>query len=191
MNLPTQTPPPVVHGLGGAALPPPRPGRPPPPARPPQWAAWAFLAPVTIYLVAFYAYPLYRNLDLSLRDYTVRSFVQGDAPFIGLDNYRDGPRPTRRSGRRCCTPSSSPLVSLVFQFTIGLALAVFFHQHFRLSAHAAGAVPRAVAAAADRVGVDLVVDAQQRLRRRQRRARASSASTRSTGSPRRTGRWSR
>ncbi|KND41790.1 ABC transporter permease, partial [Streptomyces stelliscabiei] len=45
----------------------------------PQWAAWAFLTPVTLYLVLFYAYPLYRNLDLSLRDYTVRSFVQGDA----------------------------------------------------------------------------------------------------------------
>ena len=35
----------------------------------PQWAAWAFLAPVTVYLVAFYAYPLVRNLDLSLHDY--------------------------------------------------------------------------------------------------------------------------
>ncbi|MFJ7049326.1 sugar ABC transporter permease, partial [Streptomyces sp. NPDC101112] len=57
--------------------------------RPPstQWAAWAFLAPVTVYLVLFYAYPLYRNLDLSLRNYTVRSFVQGDAPFTGLANY--------------------------------------------------------------------------------------------------------
>ena len=63
-------------------------------------------------------------------------------------------------------------MSLAFQFAIGLALAVFFHQHFRLSADAARAVPRAVAAAADRVGVDLVVDAQQRLRRRQRRAAA-------------------
>jgi ABC-type sugar transport system permease subunit len=53
-----------------------------------QWAAWAFLAPVTAYLVAFYAYPLYRNLDLSLRDFTVASFVHGDAPFIGMKNYR-------------------------------------------------------------------------------------------------------
>lgn len=42
--------------------------------------ALAFLAPLAAYLTAFYAYPLYRNLDLSLRDYTVRSFVAGDAP---------------------------------------------------------------------------------------------------------------
>ena len=53
----------------------PTPGR--RPRRRGQWAAWAFLAPVVVYLVVFYAYPLYRNLDLSLRDYTVRSFIDG------------------------------------------------------------------------------------------------------------------
>ncbi|MEV6296540.1 sugar ABC transporter permease [Streptomyces sp. NPDC051896] len=97
-----------------------------------QWAAWAFLAPVTLYLVLFYAYPLYRNLDLSLRDYTVRSFVQGDAPFTGLANYR----------KVFADPAFAPAllhtavftaVCLVFQYAIGLALAVFFKQNFRLS----------------------------------------------------------
>ncbi|MEV4860371.1 carbohydrate ABC transporter permease [Streptomyces ossamyceticus] len=99
----------------------------------PQGAAWAFLAPVTLYLALFYAYPLYRNLDLSLRDYTVRSFVQGDAPFTGLANYT----------KVFHDPTFAPAllhtvvftaVCLVFQYAIGLALAVFFHQHFRLSA---------------------------------------------------------
>ncbi|MEV6993130.1 sugar ABC transporter permease [Streptomyces sp. NPDC093228] len=98
-----------------------------------QWAAWAFLAPATVYLALFYAYPLYRNLDLSLRDYTVRSFVQGDAPFTGLANYR----------KVFADPTFAPAllhtavftaVCLVFQYAIGLALAVFFNQHFRLSA---------------------------------------------------------
>ncbi|MFJ8554351.1 carbohydrate ABC transporter permease [Streptomyces sp. NPDC093676] len=98
-----------------------------------QWAAWAFLAPTTVYLALFYAYPLYRNLDLSLRDYTVRSFVQGDAPFTGLANYR----------KVFADPTFAPAllhtavftaVCLVFQYAIGLALAVFFNQHFRLSA---------------------------------------------------------
>ncbi|MDH2430789.1 sugar ABC transporter permease [Sphaerisporangium sp. TRM90804] len=98
-----------------------------------QWAAWAFLAPVTGYLLLFYAYPLYRNLELSLRDYTVRSFVQGDAPFIGFANYAEV----------LGDPAFGPalwhtlvftLVSLTFQFTIGLALALFFVKNFRLSA---------------------------------------------------------
>lgn len=98
-----------------------------------RWLAWAFLLPLVAYLVAFYAYPLYRNLDLSLRNYTVRSFVQGGAPFTGLANYR----------RIVHDPTFVPALthtvvftaaSLVFQFGIGMALAVFFHQHFRLSA---------------------------------------------------------
>ena len=95
--------------------------------------AWAFLVPVVVFLTAFYAYPLYRNLDLSLREYTVRSFVQGDAPFAGLDNYRTV----------FADPTFAPalthtvvftLVCLAFQYAIGMALAIFFHQNFRLSA---------------------------------------------------------
>ncbi|MGW4638411.1 carbohydrate ABC transporter permease [Sphaerisporangium sp. NPDC004334] len=98
-----------------------------------QWTAWAFLAPVVVYLLVFYAYPLYRNLDLSLRDYTVRSFVQGGAPFTGFANY----------GKIFANATFGPalwhtvvftVVSLVFQFTIGLGLAVFFTRHFRLAA---------------------------------------------------------
>jgi multiple sugar transport system permease protein len=102
-------------------------------ARSRQWAAWAFLAPVTVYLAFFYAYPLYRNLDLSLRDYTVRSFVQGGAPFAGAKNYstifHDPVFVSALAHTMVFT-----LVSLAFQFTIGMALAVFFTQHFRLSA---------------------------------------------------------
>jgi multiple sugar transport system permease protein len=97
-----------------------------------QWAAWAFLAPIIIYLAAFYAFPLYRNLDLSLRHYTVRSFVQGGAPFSGLDNYRTVTGdPT--FGPALLHTVVFTLVSLVFQFAIGMALAVFFAQNFRLS----------------------------------------------------------
>jgi multiple sugar transport system permease protein len=98
-----------------------------------QWAAWAFLAPVTGYLLAFYAWPLYRNLDLSLRDYTVRSFVQGNAPFAGVDNYtKIFSDPT--FGPALLHTVVFTAVSLLFQFAIGMALAVFFVQHFQLSA---------------------------------------------------------
>ncbi|WP_406432640.1 sugar ABC transporter permease [Streptomyces sp. NBC_00631] len=119
------------NGAAHAAAPPPGPTR--RRSTSTQWAAWAFLAPVTVYLALFYAYPLYRNLDLSLRDYTVRSFVQGDAPFIGLANYR----------KVLADPVFAPAllhtvvftaVCLVFQYAVGLALAVFFNQNFRLSA---------------------------------------------------------
>jgi multiple sugar transport system permease protein len=96
------------------------------------WAGWLFCAPVVGYLIAFYAYPLYRNLELSLRDYTVRSFVQGGAPFTGLANYRTVlSDPT--FGPALTHTLVFTLVSIVFQFTIGMGLAVFFHRHFRLS----------------------------------------------------------
>ncbi|MEU9629369.1 carbohydrate ABC transporter permease [Streptomyces luteogriseus] len=122
-----------AHVRNGAATtaPPPAPARRRPTS--PQWAAWGFLAPVTLYLALFYAYPLYRNLDLSLRDYTVRSFVQGDAPFTGIENYRtvfDDPT----FAPALLHTALFTAVCLVFQYAIGLALAVFFTQHFRLSA---------------------------------------------------------
>lgn len=95
--------------------------------------AWAFLLPLVIYLTAFYAYPLYRNLDLSVRDYTVRSFVRGGAPFVGLANYREVvDDPTFLPA--LVHTAVFTVASLVFQFGIGMALAIFFHRHFRLSA---------------------------------------------------------
>ncbi|WP_422739217.1 carbohydrate ABC transporter permease [Micromonospora sp. WMMD729] len=122
----------TTRGHGGAADAAP----PGPPARrtrrPGRWLAWGFLAPTVGYLLAFYAYPLYRNVELSLREYTVRSFVQGGAPFAGLDNYR----------AVLTDPAFWPTLthtlvftgaSLVFQFGIGMALALFFRQHFPLS----------------------------------------------------------
>ncbi|MFC4502735.1 MULTISPECIES: carbohydrate ABC transporter permease [Streptomyces] len=94
--------------------------------------ALAFLAPLAVYLAAFYVYPLYRNLDLSLRDYTVRSFVAGDAPFSGLDNFRtvlDDPT----FGPAIRHTMIFTFVSIAFQYAAGLALAVFFNRHFRLA----------------------------------------------------------
>jgi multiple sugar transport system permease protein len=131
-----QARPPVDSGVGGGVA-----GRVTPPSggarvrrrRSQQWAAWGFLAPVTAYLLAFYAYPLFRNVDLSVRNYTVRSFVQGGAQFTGLDNYG-----TVSHDPTFTTALVNTLlftgVSLVFQFALGMMLAVFFFQNFRLSA---------------------------------------------------------
>ncbi|MFI6248857.1 carbohydrate ABC transporter permease [Streptomyces sp. NPDC051016] len=94
--------------------------------------ALAFVAPLLVYLAAFYLYPLYRNLDLSLRDYTVRSFVAGDAPFSGWRNFRtvlDDPT----FGPAMRHTMVFTFVSIAFQYAAGLALAVFFNRHFRLS----------------------------------------------------------
>jgi len=97
-----------------------------------RWVGWAFLAPVTVYLLACYVYPLYENIDLSVRDYTVYTFVHGGAPFTGLANYDTVVHDPVFASALIHTVVFT-LVSLAFQFVIGLALAVFFSRHFRLS----------------------------------------------------------
>lgn len=97
-----------------------------------QWAAWGFIAPVAVYLGLFYAYPLYRNIDLSIRSYTVTSFVSGNAPFAGFANY-SSIFSSSTFAPALLNTAVFVFVSIAFQFAIGLALAVFFHRNFRLS----------------------------------------------------------
>jgi multiple sugar transport system permease protein len=96
-------------------------------------AGWAFLLPLVAYLLACYAYPLLTTVDLSVRDYTVRTFVHGGAPLIGIGNYLTVfADPT--FGTALLNTTVFTGASLVFQYGIGLALAVFFAHNFRLSA---------------------------------------------------------
>ncbi|GAA1981494.1 sugar ABC transporter permease [Isoptericola halotolerans] len=99
---------------------------------PSQWTALGFAAPLLTYLVVFYAYPLWRNIDLSLHDYTIRAFVQGDAEFVGLENYAEVFSSSTFTTALVNTALFT-IGSIVFQFAIGLALAVFFRSSFRLS----------------------------------------------------------
>jgi len=98
-----------------------------------QLVGWAFLVPLVAYLVLCYAYPLVTNVDLSIRDYTVRTFVRGGAPLIGLANYATvfGDPAFRTALLNTFLFTAA---SLVFQYAIGLATAVFFARRFRLSA---------------------------------------------------------
>ncbi len=95
--------------------------------------AAGFIAPIAIYLVVFYAYPLYRNIDLSLRDYTLRSFIDGTAEFVGFDNYVKVIQSSTFIPALTNTAVFT-FVSIAFQFAIGLALAVFFFRRFPLAA---------------------------------------------------------
>jgi multiple sugar transport system permease protein len=120
-------------GVAAGVAAPPAPSPKVRPVRSGQWAAWAFLAPVIVYLVAFYGWPLYRNIELSLHAYTVESFVNGGAPFVWFDNYvKVFQSPT--FGPAVGNTALFVLVSIAFQFAIGMALAVFFFQHFKLAA---------------------------------------------------------
>lgn len=94
---------------------------------------WVFLAPLVAYLVLCYGYPLVTTVDLSVRDYTVRTFVHGGAPVVGLANYATVfADPVFRTALLNTVVFTA--ASLVFQYVVGLAMAVFFARNFRLSA---------------------------------------------------------
>ncbi|MBV2361928.1 carbohydrate ABC transporter permease [Streptomonospora nanhaiensis] len=91
-----------------------------------------FLAPLVVYLAVFFGYPLLANQSMALREYTAASFYTGEAPFVGAANYAavlaDPVFGTALSNTALFTVGS-----LVFQFAIGLALAVFFQRHVPLN----------------------------------------------------------
>jgi len=97
------------------------------------WAAVGFVAPLIVFLVLFYAYPLTQNVLMSLHRYDRNTFVYGGAPFVGLDIYREIVTDPR-FWKVVEQTAVFTVVSLFFQYAIGLALAVFFHRGgFRLS----------------------------------------------------------
>lgn len=95
-------------------------------------AAFGFAAPLIVYLLLFYVSPLVQNVSMSLHRYTRRTFVTGDAPFTGLDVYKE----VLSSSEFWMTLGQTMVfvfASIAVQYTLGLALAVFFNQNFKLS----------------------------------------------------------
>jgi multiple sugar transport system permease protein len=93
---------------------------------------WAFLAPALLYLVAFFAYPLVRNVLISFQNYSITSLYTGQAPFAGLSNYRAIFDSGLFSGIVVNTVIFT-VCSMAGQFVIGLGLAVFFSRRFPLN----------------------------------------------------------
>ncbi|PJM77489.1 ABC transporter permease [Bifidobacterium felsineum] len=101
-------------------------------------AAIGFAAPLIIYLLIFYIAPLVQNISMSLHRYTRRTFVTGEAPWSGLDIYKE----VVGSHEFWVTFGQTMvfvIISIFFQYWIGLALAVFFNQNFKLSGLLRGA----------------------------------------------------
>ena len=89
----------------------------------------AFLIPALLYVVLFFGYPLWKNVTTSFQDYTVRSFYTNVTPFIGLTNYA-AVFHQPMFAKAALNTALFTVGSIVFQFGIGLALAVFFNGRF-------------------------------------------------------------
>lgn len=93
---------------------------------------WLFVIPALAYLLAFFGYPLVRNILMSFQEFTPTTYFTGEAPFNGLENWR-AVFANDLFGSALWQTVLFTVGSLVGQFTIGLGLAVFFSRRFRLS----------------------------------------------------------
>ncbi len=94
--------------------------------------AYLFILPAFIYMLVVLGYPLVYNLYLSFRNVDVKNLTKGGDIFIGLTNYKNlFADPTFRLVLR--NTFVFTIACLVFQFTIGFALAMFFNQKFKLA----------------------------------------------------------
>jgi multiple sugar transport system permease protein len=87
---------------------------------------------IILYLLLFFGYPLYYSISVSLEKYTLTTEYTGNAPFIGLANYVNVLQDPVFQQAALHTLIFT-LGSIIPQFLIGLALAVFFVTKFPLS----------------------------------------------------------
>jgi multiple sugar transport system permease protein len=95
-------------------------------------AQWGFVAPAVVFMLLFFGYPLVRNVVMSFQEYTPKTFFTGEAPFNGTDNWA-GVFQDALFGKALWHTLVFTAGSLLGQFCVGLALAVFFSRRFPLN----------------------------------------------------------
>lgn len=94
-------------------------------------AQWMFIVPAAAYLLLFFGYPIVKNIVMSFQQYTITTFYTGAAPFVGLQNYSKILSSDLFS-KAMVTTVLFTAGSLVGQFVLGLAFALFFQRRFPL-----------------------------------------------------------
>ncbi|MDH6108093.1 multiple sugar transport system permease protein [Kitasatospora sp. MAP12-15] len=108
--------------------------RPTPDGTPRFWeplAQWLFIVPAATYLLLFFGYPIAKNIVMSFQQYTITTFYTGAAPFVGLRNYSEILSSDLFS-KALLTTVLFTAGSILGQFVLGLAFALFFQRSFPL-----------------------------------------------------------
>jgi multiple sugar transport system permease protein len=92
----------------------------------------SFLLPAVTYLLLFFGYPVLKNVVMGFQHYTISTFYTGQAPWVGLSNYTEVIH-SAIFGKAVLNTVLFTVGSIAGQFTLGLAIAVYFHRHFPLS----------------------------------------------------------
>jgi len=93
---------------------------------------WLFLLPALIYIALFFGYPIVKNAIMGSQDYTTATFYTGSAPWVGWANYSKF-LSSSLAGTTFLNTAVFTVGSIAGQFTIGLAIALFFRRRFPLS----------------------------------------------------------
>lgn len=93
---------------------------------------WLFLLPAIVYMLLFFGYPVVKNVTMSFQDYTSSTFFTGLAPWVGVRNY-SAVVGMPVFPKALINTALFTVGSIVGQFVLGMALAVFFRNRFPLS----------------------------------------------------------
>lgn len=88
-----------------------------------------FVIPAALYMLIFVGYPIISNFILSFQDVTVQTINKPVKPFVGIDNYINL-LSDPIVGKSVVNTFVFTIGSIVFQFIIGFALALFFNKKF-------------------------------------------------------------
>jgi multiple sugar transport system permease protein len=92
---------------------------------------YLFILPFVLFCLALRLYPVVYSLTLSFRQATVDTFVSGDMPFNGLTQYQAAVADPV-FWRAVVNTVLFAFFSILFQFSIGFLLALFFQANFPL-----------------------------------------------------------
>ena len=93
---------------------------------------YAFVRPAALYMLAFFGYPIVKNLVMSFQAYDFSTFFNGRAPFVGFENYA-ATLSDPIFVRALTNTGLFTIGSIVGQFVLGLGLALYFRRRFPLS----------------------------------------------------------
>jgi multiple sugar transport system permease protein len=91
-----------------------------------------FVVPAAVAIIALFGYPVVKNLVMSFQNYTLRTFINGKAPWVGLQNYVAVVTDDLFS-KALTNTALFTIGSIAGQFVIGMLLALFFHKNFPLN----------------------------------------------------------
>jgi multiple sugar transport system permease protein len=91
-----------------------------------------FVVPAAVAIIALFGYPVVKNLVMSFQNYTLRTFINGKAPWVGLQNYV-AVVTDELFTKALINTALFTIGSIAGQFVIGMLLALFFHKNFPLN----------------------------------------------------------